>query len=233
MGELYRPRVGILASGGGTTAHAYAKSIHKGTIKHDIALVISSDPEAGILDKANDWSRYWEFDTKAAVINKHTHPKGKQQRGQTEAESAAICELGAKHGIDLFVALGYMVIINDPFIETYGYVPSRHTSKYQARALNTHPGPLPLTADTYGDGASEKALTAYRRGEIEMSEQTVHVIAQEIDAGPVVVAHDVPILDVDTAASLFTRAQGIEKATIGYAIDMFWRDQQEYRSNEV
>lgn len=228
MSERYKPRIGILASGSGTTAHAYAKAIHEGLVNHEVVLVVTNNPKAQILDRAGDWNGVWGFDTETAVVNRRTHPGGPRERGQTEEESKAICELGESNGIDLFVALGYMVIINDPFIETYGFRPDWHRSKYQARAINTHPGPLPLTADSYGVGASAKALEAYQADEISASRHSVHVIAAGIDAGPLVAEHDVPILGNDTPESLNQRTQWIEKATMPYAIDKFWREQQEY-----
>lgn len=228
MSELYKPRVGILASGNGTTAHAYAKAVHEGLVNHEIALVVTNNPNARVLERAADWNAVWDFETDTAVVNHRTHPGGPRLRGQTTEESSAICELGERSGVDLFVALGYMVIINDPFIETYGYRPDWHTSKYHARALNTHPGPLPLTADTYGIDASARALQAYHDDEIVVSKHTVHVISAGVDAGPIIAEHDVPVLSSDTPESLNQRTQWIEKATMPYAIDKFWREQQEY-----
>lgn len=232
MSEQCKPRIGILASGNGTTAHAYAKAIHEGVVNHEVALVVTNNPNARVLERAADWNAVWGFDTETVVVNRHSHPNGPRPRGQTAEESSAICELGEHNGVDLFVALGYMVIINNPFIEMYGFRPEWHTSPFQARALNTHPGPLPLTANTNKVSASAKALEAYHDDEIAVSKHTVHVISAGVDAGPIVAEHDVPILSSDTPESLNQRTKWIEKATMPYAIDNFLRNQQEYWNNE-
>jgi phosphoribosylglycinamide formyltransferase 1 len=217
MNELHIPRVAILASGSGTTADAYARAIHTRQVSAEIGLVITDKPKAKILEKVEGWNREYGFDVQTAVINGETHDKGKQPRGQTLEESDAICDLLSAAGIGTVATLGYMRIINGRLIEEYGFLPGQHTSMYQARMLNTHPGPLPETADTYGLNASQKVLDL----KLPSSKHTVHVVSQGVDEGPVVVAHDVPVLEGDTKESLNQRTQLVEKATI----DKFIRDQ--------
>ncbi len=224
------PRIGILASGGGTTAEALARAIHDGQINAEIGLVISSRKNAGILEKVERWNADWGFVVEPAVINNYTHPEGPRMRGQSQEAAEVICELGQKNGLNLFAQLGYMVIGNDPYICEWGFIPEKHSSIYQARAINTHPGTLPLTADTHGDGASELMLTAYRKGEITEAKHSLHVVAEEVDAGPLIAEHPVTIEFGDTKETLFDRIQLIEKAVIGYAIDSFIRGQQEYQN---
>ncbi|HET7059866.1 MAG TPA: formyltransferase family protein [Candidatus Saccharimonadales bacterium] len=231
MSELHNPKVAILASGSGSTAESYVQTIHNGQVQHEVGLVISSQPHVGILKRAERWNKELGFDVQTAVINSDTHPGGQQGRGQTREESEAIVELANENKIDLIATLGYMVIINNPLVEAYCYVPDKHKSMYDARTINTHPGPLPLTADTYGVKASATAIRAYRRRKITKSQHTVHVVADDIDAGPIVAAHDVPIKPEDTPEELNERTQWIEKATIAYALDKFLRDQKAYRAD--
>jgi len=228
MGEVHIPKVAILASGGGTTAEAYARAIHEGLIKAEIPLVVSSAKDAGILDRAARWNAEWDFDTETAVINKRTHPGGPQDRGQTTEESEAIVDLVEKNRCDLVACLGYMVIINTPLIEQYGFLPGVHRSPYQASMLNTHPGPLPLTEDTYGVRTSARALNAFRAGEITESKHTVHVVAQGVDRGPIIAEHPVPVLEDDSPETLNARTQIVEKVAIPYVLDKFIRDQRAY-----
>lgn len=228
MSELRIPKIAILASGGGTTAEAYARAIHEGAVEAEIGLVVSSSPTVGIIDRVSRWNAEWGFDTESAVINKRTHPGGPQLRGQTTEESEGILELVEKNDCDLIACLGYMIIINDPLMENYGFLPNQHTSKYQAGMINSHPGPLPLTADTDGKGAATRVLEAYHRGEVYESMHTVHVVSQGVDQGPTVTEHPVAIEPDDTIESLKVRTQIVERATIAYAIDKFLRDQAEY-----
>lgn len=229
-GEVHTPRIAILASGSGTTAEAYARAIHEGQVDAEIGLVVASKMSAGILDRVIRWNREWGFDTEAVPINSRLFPDRPRDRGQTEEESEEICRALQRSTIDLVVQLGYMVIGNDPYISEWGFVPGRDSSPYEARALNTHPGSLPLTADTHGDGASEVMIQRFRRGEITEAHHTVHVVAQEVDGGPIVAEHPVPIEVGDTKETLFNRIQLVEKATIGYAISNFIAKQREYQN---
>lgn len=224
MSELHIPRVAILASGGGTTADAYAEAIFNQQVSAEIGLVIASDPNAGILDKVSKWNSEYGFDVQTEVINAITHPNGAQPRGQTLEESEAITDKLNMVKIDIVAFLGYMRIAKGSLIEEYGYLPEKYSSMYEARALNTHPGPLPETEDTYGANTSQKVLDLG----LKASKHTVHVVAEGVDKGPIVVAHNVPVLEEDTKETLNQRTQLVEKATLAYAIDKFIRDQRDY-----
>lgn len=243
MSELHVPKIAILASGGGTTAEAYARAIHNGEVRHEIGLVISNNPDASVLGRPERWNQEWGFDVETAVINKKTHPGNPNPRGQTEEEAEAIATLADEHHIDLIAAMGYMVIIREPLISAYGFVRGNHRSLYEARMINTHPGPLPLTQDTMGEDASKAVLEEAARieaenerrrssGETELepltqSEHTMHVISQLIDDPEMVFArHKVRIFPGDTAESLFQRVQKTEKDMIGYAINLFLQRHQ-------
>src|SRR5665213_3196115 len=161
MSELHRPNIAVLASGGGTTANALAKGIYNGVCDVEIGLVVASKASAGILELVKKWNRDWHFDTKALVIGNATHPMGPRERGQSQESSEAICKALEVAGIDLVLQLGYMVIGNDPYIAEWGFRPELDKSVLDTKALNWHPGLLPLTGDTYGDGASQVMLDAY------------------------------------------------------------------------
>lgn len=225
--ELHIPKIAILASGGGTTAEAYARAIHEERIEAEIGLLIVSKESAGVLDKAARWNQEWDFDVKPVVVNNRLFPGGPRERGQSEESATEICRLLDEYGVDLALQLGYMIISNDPYIAEWGFVPERHTSAYQARALNWHPGALPLTADTFGSGASAVMLDAYRKREITEAHHTVHALAQEIDAGPTVAATPVPIEEGDDEDTLFDRIQIVEKAVTPYIPEQFLRKQKE------
>jgi len=228
VSELHIPRVAILASGSGTTAEAYARAIHAGQVSAEIDLVVADKTSAGILERARLWNIRYGWDVETTVISSETHPGGQMGFGQTLEESEAIATLLHERGIRLAVLLGYMKIIHGTLMEEFGYDRQRHSSMYQARMVNTHPGPLPETAKTMGKGAAAKVL------ELGMpySEHTVHVVEPDVDAGPTVAAHRVPIKPGDTPETLNERTQLIEKATIAYAVDKFLRDQDAYEASQ-
>jgi phosphoribosylglycinamide formyltransferase-1 len=101
---------------------------------------------------------------------------------------------------------------------------SDYTWVYQARMSNSHPGPLPETADTYGLGGSERVLALG----LASSKHTLHLVAPGVDTGPVLAVHPVEVHDGDSAQDLFDRVQVVEKAALPYALDRFLREQEEY-----
>jgi phosphoribosylglycinamide formyltransferase-1 len=231
MSELHRPRLAILASGAGTTANALVRGIKDGRLNAEVGLVIASKASAGILDLVQKWNNEWGFDVKPQIIGKKTHPGGPRERGQSEETSVAICEAFRENRTDVVLQLGYAIIGNDPYIAEWGFVPGRDNSVFDSKALNWHPGLVPLTADSHGDGASDIMLKAYRAGEITEAGHTVHAVAQEIDMGPVFAEHPVRIEEDDTKESLFQRVQDIEKAVTPYAVYQFLIQQAEYHNN--
>lgn len=224
MTRIKPPRIGILASGSGTTAEAYARAVHQGTVNAEIGVVVASNEDAGILDKVQRWNNNYGFDVQTAVINGQTHPKGKSDRGQTDEESHAITELMFDNNVRLVALLGYMTVVRGDLMQQYGYFPEVMKSPYDAYMLNSHPGPLPDTVDTFGQNTARKVLDLG----LTESKHTVHMVAPEIDQGPIIAEHPVPVLEGDLSVTLMQRTQMIEKATIAYAIDKFVREQNEY-----
>ena len=120
-----------------------------------------------------------------------------------------------------------MRIIGKGLIDAYGWRPE-YTSVYQARMSNTHPGPTPHTNDTYGIHTSQKVLDLG----LPQSQHTFHLIAEQVDEGPVLARHNVQVLPGDTAQSLFDRVQQVEKQMLPLAIGDFLREQRDYLNNQ-
>ncbi len=221
------PRIAILASGSGSTAEAFIHATQDGRVRAKVGLVICNNPPegAGIYARIARLNRQYGLSIEIVEINGKTHPGGNVGRGQTLEESAAICDRIRSGKYDHVALMGYMKMVRGELVETYGWRPS-YTSVYQARMSNTHPGPLPETEDTYGIHTSERVLELG----LEMSRQTLHLVASGIDKGPVIAAHPVEIVKGDTPQNLFDRVQVVEKAALPYALDKFLREQQEYSS---
>jgi phosphoribosylglycinamide formyltransferase-1 len=228
MSELHNPRVAILASGGGSTAEAFIHATEDGRVDAEVGLVICNKPpeEAGIYGRIDRLNQQYGLDIETAYMSKRQYPGGQTDRGQTLEESKAICEKIASGNYEHVALMGYMVIINGDLVDEYGHHPE-HTSIYQARMSNTHPGPLPETEDTYGVHASQKVLDLG----LAVSKHTFHIVAPGVDRGPIVAEHPVDILPEDTAQDLFDRVQIAEKAALPYAIDKFIKTQREYHEH--
>ena len=217
-----------MASGEGTTADAYARAIYDQAIDAEVGLVITTKETAGICRGEESRKRSWGFDARLAIVNNELFSAGPRERGQTEAASTEVCRLLDRTGIDLVLQLGYMTIANDPYVAEWGFDPSRHDSHLRARALNWHPGLLPLTADTFGVKASRIMLESWRRGEITEAGHTAHVLAQEVDGGATIVQTPVPIEPTDTPESLRNRLHLLERAVTPYIPGLYLKIQQDF-----
>lgn len=220
-----KPGIAILASGSGSTAEAFVHATQDGKVDADVKLVVCNKPpkKAGVHGRIARLNKQYGLTIETAVINSQTHPDGDDGRGQTLAESAAIRDLIGQKGLDLVLLMGYMKIIRGVLMDEYGWQPGMK-SVFQARMLNTHPGPLPETEDTYGENSSRRVL------ELGMpaSRHTVHLVAAGVDRGPVIAEHPVEVLADDTPELLFARVQAVEKAVLPYVIDKFWRGRRKY-----
>lgn len=222
----YIPRIAILASGSGSTAEAFIHATQDGRVSADVGLIVCNNlPEkAGVYDRVAKLNSIYGLEIATATINGKTHPGGNEGRGQTLEESEAICELVTAGGFAHVALMGYMKQVRGALMEEYGWRPE-YASVYQARMSNTHPGPLPETADTYGLGASERVLELC----MPASRHTIHIVAPQIDQGPILAENIVKVKHNDTAQDLFDRVQLTEKAVLPLVIDQFLREQQAYQ----
>lgn len=226
MGE-HKPGIAILASGSGSTAEAFIHATQDGRVAAEVGLVICNNPpeKAGIYARVSRLNAQYGLDIETAEISGRTHPDGNVGRGQTLAESAAICEKVAKGGFAHIALMGYMKMIRGDLIGQYGFLTGHHRSIYEARMSNTHPGPLPETEDTYGIHTSERVIELG----LSVSRHTVHVVASGIDKGPIIAEHPVEVLPDDTPQDVFDRVQIVEKVALPYVLDRFIKEQKVFR----
>jgi phosphoribosylglycinamide formyltransferase-1 len=191
----------------------------------EVGAVICNKPrgKAGVYERIDRLNAQYHLGIEVVNIGGATHPLGNVGRGQTLAESEAICEYVAKHNFSHVCLMGYMKMVRGALMEEYGWNP-KQTSIYECRATNNHPGPLPETADKHSDGPSALVLDLG----LEYSAHTLQLLAPEIDQGPIIAEHPVRVLEGDTAQTLFDRVQVAEKTGLPYALDKFLREQAEY-----
>jgi len=181
-------RIGVLASGEGTTLQSIIDACAQGRINGRVEAVISNNSGSGALRRA----------AAAGVETFHlssvTHSSG-------ESLDAAIC--GALQGAraDVIFLAGYMKRLG-----------ARTLAAFPARILNTHPALLPKFGGQgmFGDRVFEAVLAA---GESE-SGASVHLVDGEYDTGVVVRQERVPILPGDTVESLKARVQACEREAV-------------------
>lgn len=113
---------------------------------------------------------------------------------------AAIVACLKEYGCDLVVLAGYMLIIGPQFINAY-----------QNRILNIHPSLLPAFAGTSG------IADAYNYG-VRLTGVSVHFVAQEVDAGPLIIQAAIPVRQNEAIEELESRIHAVEHRIYPQAI---------------
>lgn len=222
-----RPRIAVLASGGGTTVEAFIRADQRGEINVAVGLVIVSRKNAGVFERIANLNREFGLNIDCILINHTTHPaaygENVEPGGQTAGEEAAILAAVLGGSYDLVALMGYMKKIGSNLIETFGWQP-HYQSIFQAKMVNTHPGLLPDTAGFYGERIQQYVLDH----KLPYGGQTLHVVSSDYDAGPIIAEHKVAIEPGDTAETLFARVQATEKQYLPKDIEDFIKARQAF-----
>ena len=220
-------RIAVLASGQGTTAEAFIRTAANGTIDTQIALVIANNAKAGVFERVLMLNKEYGLGIETRCISGQTHPAGSGELvkpgAQTKSEEAAILETLTDGSFDAIVLMGYMKRVGPRLVSAFGWR-SEYTSPYQAMMLNTHPGLLPETKGSFGLPAQQLTIDRH----MSHGGQTLHIVAEDYDDGPVIAEHKVPVEPGDTAETLFARVQAIEKQTLPADVDGFIKNRQNY-----
>ena len=138
---------------------------------------------------------------RAGVPVEHLDPSGFVSREDYDRELA---DRVAAHDVSLVVGAGYMRVLSPVFLERFPAI------------LNVHPSLLP---EFRGLNAVRRAL----RSGAKRTGVTVHLMVEEVDAGPVVAQEEVQILPGDTEETLMERLHPVEHRLLVRAVaDYFW-----------
>ena len=121
----------------------------------------------------------------------------------SEARDTEMLDWLRARRVDLVVNAGYDRILSRAFV-----------SAYAGRILNVHPSLLPAFAG--GMDAVERALA---HG-VKLTGCTVHVVTDDVDAGPILLQAAVPVLPDDTVERLHARIQAEEHRILPEAIEL-------------
>ena len=132
----------------------------------------------------------------AGVPVEHVDPAGFVGKEGYDGELAARIEA---HDVGLVVGAGYMRILSPVFLARFPAV------------LNVHPSLLP---EFRGLRAVERALEAG----VEETGVTVHLMVEEVDAGPILAQERVPVLAGDTRETLLARLHPVEHRLLVRAV---------------
>ena len=170
--------LGILGSGSGSNMQAILDAIDAGTLDARIALVLSDNPHAFILERARG----------RGIATGVIDCRGFRTRFPEEAQAETAARLTAA-GVELVCLAGFLRLVKRPLLEAF-----------PNRILNIHPALLPAFP---GLESWKQALDAG----VPETGCTVHFVDEGMDTGPVILQERVPVLPGDTPESLHARIQ--------------------------
>jgi len=173
-----RKRVAILISGRGSNMRALIEAARASDYPGEIALVVSSRPDAGGLAIAK------AMGVPTAVVDQSRFRRENRDRAAYDAELYQVL-IDAR--IDFVCLAGFMRILSDGFVR-----------QWEGRIINIHPSLLPAFP---GLKPQAQALAAG----VSIAGCTVHYVTPELDAGPTIAQMEVPVLPGDTVDALSAR----------------------------
>ena len=200
--------IGVLVSGRGSNLQSILEAVDRSYItKGKVNVVVSNKPGIGALEVAK------KHLVQTVVLDDRGLPKM-----DPEYDRKTIATLEA-HGVtpkDGLIALaGYFRILSPQFVD-----------HYHNRIMNVHPALLPAFP---GLDAQKRAL---EHG-VKVSGATVHFVAKEVDAGPIILQAHVPIRDDDTVETLSERILRQEHRLYPEAIRLFTEEQLKIEGRRV
>ena len=190
----------VLISGNGSNLQALIDSVAAGDLDTEIAAVVSSDPDAYGLTRAERAGIPTEVMDLRNVL---------ADGGNRLAFDVELAGVVAGYHPDLVVLAGWMLVLSEAFLE-----------HFPGKVINLHPA-LPGTFP--GTHAIERAYTAFQQGEITQTGVMVHRVIPEVDAGPVVTLERVPVFPGESLDDLEKRIHEVEHNLIVAAVDLFLR----------
>ncbi len=173
---------------------AILDAIDAGQLDAQIALVLSDNPDAFILERAR----------RRGIPTGVIDCRGFRTKfpDDSQAETAALLQAA---GIDLVCLAGFLRLVKRPLLDAF-----------PNKIINIHPSLLPAFP---GLRSWQQALDA---GATETG-CTVHQVDDGMDTGPILLQERVPILPGDTSDSLHARIQIVEHRLYPAAIRLIQR----------
>ena len=188
-------KIAVFISGGGTNLQAVIDACKAGSLKAEVAAVISNNSKAYGLERARS----------AGIDAYHISAKVYPDK---EAYLDAMLQIMKNHEIDLIVLAGYMKLL-----------PSKLVKQYYGRIINIHPALLPKYGGKgmYGLNVHQAVI---KSGD-KYSGATVHLVDERYDTGPILIQRRVPVLPDDTPETLAARVLEIEHQILPLAVALF------------
>ncbi len=185
----------VLISGGGTNLQALINAVERGTIKAEIALVISDRENAYGLERAK----------------KHNIPNcviARSAFNNALERDEKLLKTLEEHDVDFIMLAGYLSILTETIVK-----------KYEKSIINIHPALIPNYSGKgfYGDVIHEAVL----KNKDRQTGVTLHFVDAGVDSGPIICQERIPVLEIDTLDSLKARIHGVEHRLIVETVKNF------------
>ena len=187
-------RVGVLVSGAGTNLQALLDACAEPGFPARVVLVGCKRAGAAAVGRAESAR------VPVCLVDRAANPSRARRQ-------AILLEALQAEKVGLVVLAGFDEILIPEFVAAYG-----------GRMLNTHPSLLPAFGGTMH--AVEQAL---EHG-VKIAGCTVHLVTDDLDAGPILLQQCVEVRDDDDAASLHARIREQEHRLLPMAVRAFAED---------
>lgn len=200
-------RIAFLVSGNGTLFEYLTQKIQEGEVDAESVLLLSSNPEAPALQRAE------RLRVPTIILQRADFVSGE------DFSNAMLHELSARD-VNLICLAGYMKRI-----------PSAVVQKYRHRMINIHPALLPAFGGKgmYGRHVHEAVIEYGAR----LSGVTVHLVDEEYDHGPIVLQRAVFVMLDDTPETLEHRVHEVEYQIYLDAVKLFAQDRLKIEGRRV
>jgi len=200
--------IGVLVSGRGSNLESILDAVDEKYItKGRVNVVVSNKPDVGALDIAR------KHDVPTVVLDDKGLPKIDPEYDRKIISALETHGVTPKDG--LIALAGYFRILSPQFVD-----------HYHNRIMNVHPALLPAFP------CLEAQKRALEQG-VKVSGATVHFVAKEVDAGPIILQAHVPVRDDDTVETLSQRILRQEHRLYPEAIRLFTEEQLRIEGRRV
>ena len=206
--------IGVLASTKATDLQAVIDAIKSKGLNAKISVVISDKEDAYALERARKHKIDAVFiDAKAKDIDSI---EGKDER--REAFDRKVAADLDRHKVDLILAIGYMRIISQWFVD-----------KYRNKVMNIHPSLLPA----FAGGMDKDVHAEVLKSGVKETGCTLHFVDETVDGGPIILQKKVPVEDNENVDSLKEKVQKAEQEIIIKAIRLYEQGRLKVEGNKV
>jgi phosphoribosylglycinamide formyltransferase 1 len=186
--------IAVLVSGEGTTLEGLAELVAGGHLPVRIVLVVSDRPHIPAIERAR----------RRGIPTIVLPSRGVAPDVWSERLTKELVE----QGVELVVLAGFLSILPPGWVD-----------RWQGRAINLHPSLLPRHGGPgmYGPRVHRAVLAS---GDPETG-ATVHLLTNDVDAGPTIAQERLPVLPDDTPETLRARVHPVEVALLAATLRRF------------